>query len=187
MALLIPVSGPYVSTYTSGASAFGGNTARTTGITSDDGYRLLWTVHKQRIGNDGTDRWGLSLLENVYRGADFSISYRAREYALSNTQVVWPYAAAATGNANLAPAIGIPGVCDDTSSFTGILAMSAISGTPAASNPATLTASHATIADGQQIDLLFTSKLRETPVVLNLLPISVSSGISTTPIWFSTS
>ncbi len=184
LALLIPVSGPYTSVYAPGSAAVGTGTNLAQGITTDDGYRLLWTIHKQRIGNDGTDRWGQSLLENVYRGADFSIAYRCREYAVNNVQVTLPYGAPLSGNAVLRVALGIPGVCDDTSGFTGVMAMTAIAGTPAATNPATLTASHAIIADGQQYDLLFTSKLREVPILLNLLPIAVSSGISTSPVWF---
>ncbi len=165
-----------------------GGVARLVGITADDGYRLLWTVHKQRIGNDGTDRYGLSLLENVYRGGDWSISYRAREYGVTAIQTVWPYGAQAVGNPIFAPSMSQAGLCDDTSLFTGILGMTVIAGTPAASNgPTTLVASHAIVADGQQMDTLFTSKLRELPVLLNLLPYAVSAGLSATPIWFSTS
>jgi hypothetical protein len=189
MALLLPVAGPHTSTYLPGTGAVGyAGGARTQGITSDDGYRLRWTIHKQRIGNDGTDRWGQSLLENIYRGADWSIDYRCREYGLANMQATWPYAGtvAGAGVAALAPSIGIPGTADDTSAFAGVLAMTAVSGTPAATNPASLTSSHAVIADGQQYDLIFTSKLRETPVMLNLLPYSVSGGTSATPVWFIT-
>ena len=187
MALLIPTSGPYVGTYAPGASAVGNGSNLALGITSDDGYRLIWQIHKQRIGNDGTDRFGQSLLENVYRGADWSVAFRCREYGLPILQAASPYAAAAAGNGVFRPAIGIAGVADDTSGFTGIFNLVAVAGTPAATNPATLTAGHAIVADGQQYDMLYTSKLREVPTVLNLLPIAVSGSISTTPIWFTTS
>ena len=65
--------------------------------------------------------------------------------------------------------------------------MTSIAGTPAATNPATLAAFHAQQADGQQVDFIFTSKLRETPILLNLYPIAVGGGVSTTPVWFLTS
>ena len=180
MALLTAVAGPYTATYNPGTNASGGGGgAQAQGITADDGFRLVWTIHKQRIGNDGTDQYGMSHLESVYRGMDFRIVYRCREYSVNNVNAALPYGKGAT---TLSPVHGQAGRVDDNSGIAGALVLTAASGTPASTNPATLTAAHAVISDNTSYDLIFTSKLRELPVSLDLIPY-VSGG---PVVWFTT-
>ena len=181
MALITAIAGPYTGVYTPGAGASGsGLGALAQGILADDGYRLVWTIHKQRIGNDGTDQFGNSLLESVYRGMDFTIVYRCREYAVNNVVVSLPYG---VGAQTLSPRHGQAGRTDGGNSIDGSLVLTAASGTPAATNPATLTAPHVVIADNTNMDLTFTSKLRELPIALVLYPYSAGGGVVN---WFST-
>jgi hypothetical protein len=196
MALIIPVAGPYTSAHTPGASASGsGTSAVSMGILSDDGFSLRWVIHKQKIGPDGTDRFGLARLENVIRGGDWNLIFRCREYASGNLNVAWPYGRVSLtlspgGNANFAPVMAQAGCTDDGSGFTGSLVLTAIAGTPAALNPATLTAAKVVNADANQGDMMFTSKAREVPVNLELLPYSQTYGTSPSQAtyvnWFST-
>jgi hypothetical protein len=53
--------------------------------------------------------------------------------------------------------------------------------TPAATAPATLTATYAILAPGQQSTLLFNSKLRRVPIFLQLLPYTSGSNV----VWYS--
>lgn len=181
MALITAVAGPYTTTYSPGAGATGaGAGALAQGITADDGFTLRWTIHKQRIGNDGTDQYGQSLLESIYRGADWMLNYLCREYSINNTNAAWPYGRVAA--VALSPQMGVIGRADDQQSISGAVVMTAVTGTPAATNPATLTAAHAIAQDGIQYALSFTSKIRETPVHLKLYPYDSSGN----KIWFAT-
>lgn len=58
------------------------------------------------------------------------------------------------------------------SSLAGALVLTAVTGTPSASTPATLTASQAIIAEDFDVDLVFASELREIAMRMRLLPFS---------------
>lgn len=181
MALLTAVAGAYTGTWTpaasNGASGAGGG-ATSVGILADDGFELSWVVHEQTIGNDGTDQYGNTLLETIYRGADWRMRFLCREYAVANMNAAWTWGR--TGSAALYPILGvIARLGYDTS---GVLIMTATASTPSATNPASLTASKCQMASGTQFGLSFTSKIRQTPVNLVLLPYTVSSTVA----WFVT-
>lgn len=180
MALLTAVAGAYTGSYTPGAGGAGTGSSYAQGILTDDGYRLVWTTHAQRIGNDGTDQYGNTLLINIYRGADWSLIYRCREYAANNLNATWPWGKV---SAALSPALGVIGRLANSGSGAagGQIVLTAVSGTPAAAAPATLTAADVAAADGVTGDLSFTSKLREVPVHLLLFPYT-SGGDK---VWFT--
>lgn len=185
MALITAIAGAYTATYqppaASGASGAGG-AAAAQGITGDDGFRLVWSIHKQRIGNDGTDQYGLSHLEGIYRGADWSILYRCREYSVNNMNAAWPYGK--VGVVALQPIMGTIARLD--SAVGGQLVMTNVTGTPAAGNPATITVPKCIQADGTNYGLEFTSKLREVPIHLQIIPDVLTISASPYDAWFVT-
>lgn len=186
MALITTVAGAYTTTYTpnsgGGASGAGGG-ALAQGITTDDGFQLVWAIHKQRIGNDGTDRYGQTLLEGVYRGADWRLIYRCREYSANNMNAAWPYGRVAAGGP-LYPHMGVISRLD--SQIEGGIIMTAVTGTPAATNPATLSAPHVAQNDGTAVHLNFTSRERQLPVDLVLYPYSATIDAVPYELWFVT-
>lgn len=185
MALITAIAGAYTGAYTPNASAAGGGGgAGSIGVLADDGYRLAWTVHQQQIGNDGTDVFGQTLLAGIYRGGDWKLILRCREYAAANMNVAWPYVKV-TGGGALSPVLAGIGR-EVTSSFAGSLVLTSTTGTPAATNPATLTAASCAAAPGNNSSLEFTSKLRELPIVLDLFPYSTSISAVTYYVWFVT-
>lgn len=193
MALIVPVSGPYTSAFTPGASASGSaSPPASLGITSDDGFRLLWTIHKQQIGNDGTDVYGLSRLENIIRGADWNMIFRMREFGANTWNAAWPYGRVAAGagvNAIMTAIMAQAGAADDTSGYTGSIALTAISGTPASvfGAPNVLTALKVIQAANQQQATDFTSKLRELPSNFELIPYTQTINGNGYTLWWGAS
>lgn len=186
MALITVVAGAYTGAYTPGTGASGaGGGAGSIGILSDEGYRLAWTVHKQLVGNDGTDQFGQTLLTGIYRGADWNIQLRAREYSAAAMNVAWPFLKV-TGGGALSPVLAGIGREETSSSFAGSLVMTSTSGTPAASNPATLTAASCVAASGGNSSFEFTSRTREIPMALTLYPYSTTISAVSYYVWFVT-
>jgi hypothetical protein len=182
MALIVAVAGAYTGTWTpasvGGASGAGGGAAAL-GILSDDGWELSWVVHQQMIGSDGTDRYGQSLLETVYRGADWTMRFRCREYGTAAMNVAWTWGRVAGGGA-LAPLMGIISRLGET--IAGAIILTNTTGTPAAGNPATLTAAECQMASGTVFGTTFTSKIRELPIHVVMFPYVSGADI----VWFTT-
>ena len=163
MALDTFIAGRYSGTYNS----------NDVGITRD-GYRLFKDSAWEEISE--TDAFGMSLLDGVYRGGRCSIQFDSKAYKTGSIAAFWPWgslgvlATAAAPIARLASAVAAATVLTD------------VDNTPAAGSPATLTASLSILAPNQNADLLFSSRVREVPVRLSLLP-STSTGTTT---WFTT-
>src|SRR5882724_233766 len=68
MALVVPVSGPAVGTWT----------ALPLGTLSDDGYELVATVQGQEVNE--TDAYGMTLVEAIYRGQNWRCRMRGLEW-----------------------------------------------------------------------------------------------------------
>jgi hypothetical protein len=154
MALGTFIAGRYTGTYN----------AVDVGLT-EQGYRLRFQPRKQAINR--TDAYGDTLLDNVYRGGNFSIQFVCQEYKAGSYTPAWPYGALGV--------MGVIGRLDSDLAMAFVL--TATASTPAALAPATLTASKAVLAEDSNVELLFNSELRQVPITLTVLPVDSGSGV----------
>ena len=136
----------------------------------DSGVPTISQVaHEEPVNN--TDAYGKSKIDGIYQGGDWFAAFMCEEYKAGTIATWWPYGA-----------IGVMGVIGRLRyGLSAALVLTAIAGTPAASSPATLTASKAILSSGFNTQLLFGPTLRKVPIRLDLLPYS-SSGI----VWLTT-
>jgi len=156
-----PVAGAYTGTYNAVAL----------GIMNDDGFVLSFQPKGQDI-ND-TDQFAMTLIDGIYRGIDWRVRYRTKEWNAGMQGAFQVFGAAGT---NPAPALGLGVIARLYSAIAKALVLTATTGTPAATSPATLTASLALLAPGVNVDWAFTSKVREVPIEHICLPQSLSTG-----------
>lgn len=157
MGLIVPVAGRYAGTY--------GNS--NIGVLNDDGYELSYSPKGQEV-ND-TDAYGMTLVEVIYRGGDWRIRWKTKEWTsgmLGAFQIFGQLS-------SFAPALGIIG--RKFTDMASALVLTVTNGTPAVGNPNTLTASQAILSPNSNISTQFTSKVREVPIEQVLLPY-VSTG-----------
>lgn len=170
MALILTTSGAYLGVYTAPVPGSSGGAAGVIGITRD-GFNLAWTVHDRAVRR--TTSFGSTLVESIYMGADWQLRMLMLEYVFSgHRQVAWPWG---TVGALVPVPIEFPvrmgRVGRRGTDNAGVLALtqsSAVSGS--ALSPLTFTANFAILKPGSQSGWAFDSKLRTTPVVMDLLP-----------------
>lgn len=142
------IAGPYTATY--GGSAVG-QTAQ--------GYRVSHAFEKQPVTGD---IFGSTVQDSIWTGCNVTASFNCIEYnAAAIASLMWPY-----GTAYLNYAATQPGMMDIISSKTSATVLTAVSGTPAASSPATLTLSATVVDNGANVDLEFGPQLRVVPIRL---------------------
>jgi hypothetical protein len=172
--LVVPIAGPFVGTY----HAF------PLGTLNDDGYVLTATVQGQEVNE--SDAYGMTLVEGIYRGVNWRCRIRGLEWnktgLLALLQMFGQGAGGIPDGTKLAPALGNIG--DRWTAYAFPLVLTAILGNPP-TTPQTLTATNAALAPQQATEMMLTSKLREMPLDLVLLPY-LSGGSSGYAIPFST-
>lgn len=155
----MPVSGPYTATY-NGSSL---------GTQNDDGYVLQGTYQGQEI--NATDAFGMTLVEAIWRGLNWRLRFRGMEFnkpgILAALQAFGSSGAAATTLTPVLQSIG-----DRYSKFAQALVLTSILGAYPPTMPTTLTALSAIVAPQSNVEYLMTSKVREAPFELVLLPYS---------------
>lgn len=169
MALDTFIAGRYSATYNS----------NDVGITKE-GYELTLDTEMEDIGE--TDAWGNTVIDGVWRGGNCFLQFTSVAYKTGSLGAFWPWGGQLAG----AGVLGI--LVDDSiaapnklpigtlaSNQALALVLTAAAGTPAASTPATLTASKALLAKNNNGRLLFNSKLREVPVRLRFFPTTSAS------------
>jgi len=159
-ALVLPNSGPYTGTWN----------ALVLGTLSDDGYSISATPQGQEINE--TDSYGLTLVEAIYRGINWRARFRGLEFksGLLGALLAFGSTAAQPGGAGfgtLNPTLANIG--DRWSKYGAALVLTAILANPPTS-PQSLTASTAILAPGQNTEMMFTSKVKEVPIEMVLLP-----------------
>lgn len=170
--LVVPVSGP--STGTWGGALFG--------TLSDDGYTLAATVQGQEVNE--TDAYGMTLVEGIYRGQNWRCRLRGLEWnthgngLLNLLQMFGQTGAAGTLTPDLA------NIGDRWTKYCESMVLTAILGNPP-STPQSLTAVNAGLAPQQVSDFNVTSKVRELPLELCLIPYSTVIGSVTYSVPFT--
>jgi len=120
-----------------------------------DGYRL-----------STGDLYGETPQDAVIRGADLVVAMRLIEYSAAAIQTLkWPISTTKW----TVESIGFLAVA---SSLAKELVLTAVSGTPAASTPASLTVTKSMLHENFPVEVLFAPDLREVPLRLRAYPVS---------------
>ena len=171
MALGTFIAGPYSSTYNYQAAG-----AADLGIT-EKGYQVNVQHSAENVAP--TDIYGDSVIDQVHRGANVTLEFTTIEWKASPLRALQPWSAtvfAPTGATALL--MGVVGGLG--SAFDGILILTAVAGTTAATAPATMTATHAIIHEGFDVNWLMGPNLKKIPLKFRILPF-----LSSTVRWFS--
>ncbi len=163
-ALIAPISGSYTATFNSNAC----------GIMDDKGFQLIVSPQAQMI--DRTDQFGMTLIEMIYLGMNVRMRFRCKEWNSGMQGIMQNYGKVSAG---VAPSIIVSQAANPigakASSVANTLVLTSTASTPAASSPASLTASLAVLAPNSQFDMNFTSAAREVPLELVLIPYASSN------------
>lgn len=171
-ALVVPVSGPYTATWSGFAL----------GTQNDDGYVLTGTYQGQEI--NASDAYGMTLVEAIWRGLNWRMRFRSLEFNKSGVlSLIQEFGSTGPAQSTLTPTLARIG--ERWSTFANPLVLSAILGNPP-TMPQTLTAANAAIAPQSNIEMLMTSKMREVPFEMVLLPYNVSGSGGNVNVSFTT-
>jgi hypothetical protein len=175
--LVVPVSGPYTGTWN----------ALPLGVLSDDGYELVATCQGQEVNE--TDAYGLTLVEGIYRGHNWRMRTRGLEWnrtgQLALLQMFNPAATPGALGESLNPILSTVG--QRWTFFCQSLILTSVLGAYPPSTPTTLTASNAGLApNAQSGPMQFTSKVRELPLEMVLIPYQTSPGTGAINVPFTT-
>ena len=131
---------------------------------SRTGFELEFQFKQEAI--DETDAYGLTTIDMIHRGCDTLLNATLREYKAGSKAILWPIGGGTIGKiASVAKPIGTL-----ASDNAAALVFTSVANTPAASSPATLTASKAWIAPNYNPRILFDSRLRDVPIRMIFLP-----------------
>lgn len=171
--LVVPVSGPYIATW----NAF------SLGTQNDDGYVLLGQFQGQEVNL--SDSFGMTLVEAIYRGMNWRLRFRGLEFnkpgILASLQAFGSTGAPST---TLTPRLFNIG--DRYTAFAQPLVLTAVLSPYPPTFVSTLTATNAIAAPQSAVEYLFTSKVREAPFELVLLPYAATVGSLSVQLAFTT-
>lgn len=171
-ALVVPISGPYTGTWSSNAL----------GTQNDDGFVLMGTFQGQEV--NASDAYGMTLTEGIWRGLNWRLRFRGLEFnkagILASIQAFGSTGAATT---TFTPTLANIGA--RMSAFAQPLILTAVLGNPP-TMPQTLTATNAIVAPQSNVEYLMTSKVREAPFEMVLLPYSAVVASLTANVSFTT-
>lgn len=158
--LVVPIAGPYTATFNS----------LPLGTQNDDGFQLSCTIQGQEVNQ--TDAYGMTLTEAIYRGQNWRLQFRGLEWDKTGLlAIAQMFGARVAGS--LTPIL--TNIGDKWTTYCKTLVLTAILGNPP-SVPQSLTAATAGIAPNSQFAFNMTSKLREFPLELVLIPYSADIG-----------
>ena len=191
-ALVLPISGPYTGTWAGSAL----------GTQNDDGFVLTGAYQGQEVS--ASDAYGQTLVEAIFRGINWRLRFTGLEWSRPGIlAAMQAFGSSQTPTNTFTPHLGGLGAGSLGSSTIGqrfsafaqplvlnnILPVQAF-GTGPGANPtfiATLTAAGAVLAPQSNIQSMLTSKLREAPIEMVLLPYQATVGSLTVNTSFITS
>jgi hypothetical protein len=169
--LVVPISGPVSGTWN----------AKSLGIQNDEGYELSCTIQGQEI--NASDVFGMSLMEGIYRGQNWKLRFRGLEWNKAGLLDLLQMFGQPGGTGTFSPSYANIG--DRWTNYCKSLVLTAILANPP-TTPQTLTAMNAGISPNSQSAFNMTSKMREFPLELVLIPYTATVSGVTTVIPFST-
>ena len=153
------MSGPYVGTYN----------ALALGTQDDNGFVLRGTYTGQEINQ--SDAYGMTLVEAIWRGINWRIQFKALEFNKPGVlTAIQAFGSSGVVSTTFTPTLQSVG--DRYSLFSKTLLLTAVLGAYPPTMPLTLTALSAIMAPQHNIELMMTSKMREAPLEMVLLPYS---------------
>ena len=155
----MPVSGGYTATWN----------GHSLGVQNDDGYVLAGTFQGQEV--NASDAYGMTLVEAIWRGLNWRLRFRGLKFnqpgILASLQ-----AFGASGNSATTLTPTLANIGNRFTAFSKTLVLTSILGAYPPTMPTTLTALSAIVAPQSNVEYLLTSKVREAPFELVLLPYS---------------
>lgn len=152
----------------------------TLGTQNDDGYVLTGTYQGQEV--NATDAYGMTLVEAIWRGLNWRVSFTAMEFNKAGVlAAIQAFGSSGAPQTTFTPTLQSVG--DRYSKFSQALVLTAVLGAYPPTMPATLTALSAVMAPQSNLRLMMTSKVREAPIEMVLFPyssvVSSNNNIST--------
>ena len=152
----MPISGPYTATW-NGSSL---------GVQNDDGYVLVGTYQGQEVNT--SDAYGMTLVEAIWRGLNWRLRFRGLEFSRQGIlNAIQAFGAVGSVTTSFSPVLANVG--DRMSKFAQSLVLTSVLGF-APTMPSTLTALSAIVAPQSNVEYLMTSRVREAPFEMVLLP-----------------
>lgn len=170
-ALVLPISGPYIGTWN----------GKTFGTMNDDGFVISVQHQGQEIS--ATDAYGMTLVEAIWRGMNWRCRIRGLEFQKLGSLDLLQMFGQSGASGTLTPLYTAIG--DRWSNYSKVMLLDAILGNPP-TMPQTLTAQSACLAPGQTTEFMLTSKMREMPIEMVLLPYEAVVASSTIIVPFTT-
>lgn len=160
--LVVPVSGPYTGQW-------GG---KNLGTQNDDGFVLLGSYTGQEVNL--SDAYGMTLVEAIWRGLNWRMRFRGLEWNKPGIlDAIEAFGSTGDPTTTLTPTLANIG--DRYSKFGASLVLTAILGNPP-TTPQTLTALSSIMAPQTNVEFIMTSKVREAPLEMVLLPYNTTVG-----------
>src|SRR5215831_12329671 len=169
--LVVPISGPATATWH----------ALPMGTLNDDGYELACTVQGQEVNE--SDAYGMTLVEAIYRGQNWRCRTRGLEWDKTGQLGLLQMFGMTGAARSLTPFLTAIG--DRWTKYCQTLLITSILADPP-TFPSTITANNAGLAPQQQTVFNITSKVREMPIEMVLIPYSVTVGSLTLNVPFTT-
>lgn len=166
--------GPYTATWAGASGQPGGAGALDVGLV-EGVDRFQRTAEAQDIR---VDAYGETVVDGVYRGGQMFVLMTFKEWTDTVKALLWPF-----GGTQVSPDFGAVGpVGSLMTNLAGILVLTAVTGTPAATNgPATINFGSAIISPGHNSEVILGSEERNVPVVFRCYPYDNSGTL----VWFT--
>lgn len=166
----MPVSGPYTAVWN----------GSTLGTQNDDGYILSGVYQGQEV--NASDAYGMTLVDAIYRGLNWRLRFRGLEFNKAGMlNAIQAFGSSGSVTTTFTPTLANIG--DRYTRFAQSLVLTAVLGAYPPTMPATFTALSAIVAPQSNVEYLMTSKVREAPFEMVLLPYSAvitsSNNVST--------
>lgn len=163
-ALVFPVSGPYAGSW----NGF------LLGVQNDDGFVLTGQYTGQEVNQ--SDVYGMTLVEAIWRGINWRLRFRGLEWGKPGILAAIQMFGATTASPNIAFAPALSNVGQRYSAFAQSLVLNSILGAYPPAFPTGLTALGAVLAPNSNTEAMMTSKVREAPLEMVLLPYTVGNN-----------
>lgn len=168
--LVVPISGPFLGTWNS----------LPLGTQNDDGFRLSCTIQGQEV--NASDAYGMTLVEAIYRGQNWRVAFTGLEFNKTGLLSILQMFGQTGANTTLTPKLANIG--NRWTAFCQALVLTAILSDPP-TMPQSLTATNAGFAPNANMQTLMTSKMREMPLEMVLLPYASVVGSVTSYVPFT--
>ena len=132
------------------------------------------TIASRGMGRmiDNSDAYGDMQLGGIYRGVRSRAMMRCLEYKTGSIAAAWPWGADGVAVVATTGPIG-----RDLYDMSAALVLTVVAGTPAATSPASLTASKTLLAPDFDVQLMFGPVLREVPLEFILFPYTSTNTV----------